>query len=248
MFSYFNAGRRPSGQFCRSKNLGLTIVELMISIVLLGTTLALALPSYTQMIEKRQLSQGAEQIHAFLNSMQILASRSQDAVTVSYSRTANDDWCFGAVIGDAACDCTETNTAAADYCSIDNAPALITNEHLGNIGILQSVTGDGSYSFDPTRGILADLDDALDVELFSPGGEYQLRLLVSNTGHSTLCSKDQDHAMAGYKPCPTVEEGEPQTDPDPDPDPDPQPPAPDPDPDIEPKPTPDPWPDPGIVK
>lgn len=198
-------GVRLSGRGRHSINLGMTIVELMVAVALLGTTLALALPSYTQMIEKRQLSQGAEQIHAFLNSMQILASRNLEEVTVSYSRTANDDWCFGAVLGNTACDCTETNTAAADFCSIDGAEMRITNAHIGNIGILASVSGDGAYSYDSARSILVDLDDALDAELHSPNGDYQLRLLVNNTGHSTLCSKDEEHSMPGYKPCPADE-------------------------------------------
>ena len=204
------SGVGPFGRICRSRNLGVTVVELLVAILLLATALGLALPSYTQMVERRQVSQGAEQIHAFLNSVQILASRSHDEVTVSYTRTAEDNWCFGAVMGDTACVCTQTNPAAADFCSIDNAPMRITNDHVGNIGILASLTGDGSYTFDPTRGILADLDDSLDAELHSPSSEYQLRLLVSNTGHATLCSKDNDHRMPGYKTCPVAEDPDPE--------------------------------------
>ena len=198
-------GVRPSGRKNHHKTTGFTIVELMVSVALLGTILALALPSYREMVEKRQLTQGAEQVHAFLNSIQGFASRSNENVTVSYSMTDSDDWCFGATLGDTACDCTETSSAESDFCSIDGAAARVTNDQTGNRGLLQSITGDGAYAFDPIRGLFVNLDDSLDMEMHSPSGDYQLRLIVSNTGHTTLCSKDTDHSVPGYKICPADE-------------------------------------------
>lgn len=188
---------------CKFKvSFGFTLVELMVSVALLGTALALALPSYREMVEKRQVTQGAEQIYAFLNSAQGVGSRSNSVVTVSYSRTDNDDWCFGAVLGATACDCTETVSTDPDFCTLNGAAARITNDETGNRGLLESVTGDGAYAFDPVRSLFVDLDDSLEAELYSPSGDYQLKLLVSNTGHAELCSKDQDHSVPGYKLCP----------------------------------------------
>ena len=197
----YKNGVRPSGQHSRSLFSGLTSVELLVAVVLVGTTLALALPSFRAMTEKRQLTQGAEQIHAYLNSIQGIASRSNSTVTVSYSRTDNDDWCFGAVLGNVACDCTETTTTAADFCAIDGVASRLTGDHVGNSGVLASLTGDGAYTFEPVRGLLVDLDDSVAMELHSPTGSYKLRLSVSNTGQSVMCSKDSDHSVPGYKVC-----------------------------------------------
>lgn len=195
-------GATPSGKARHDKILGLTIVELMVSLALLAITLALALPSYREMVEKRQLTQGAEQVFAFLNSTQGIASRSNSVVTVSYSRTAEDDWCFGAVLGNTPCDCNEAISTEADFCSIDGAVKRLTNDHVGNAGLLASISGDGAFAYDPVRGLMVNLNDSMDAELHSPGDSYQLRLIVSNTGHAVLCSKDADHAVPGYKLCP----------------------------------------------
>lgn len=181
--------------------LGFTTVELLVSIALLGILLSLALPSYRDMVEKRRLTQGAEQIFAFLNSTQGVASRSNNVVTVSYSRTAEDNWCVGAIVGDTACDCTEVDASQTDFCAVDGREARLTNDHVGNDRIVEAMNGDGSYAYDPVRGLMTDLDDSLDIELHSPSDSYQLRLIVSNTGHAVLCSKDADHDVPGYALC-----------------------------------------------
>jgi len=195
-------GAPPIGEARRDKFSGFTIVELMVSLVLLSITLTLALPSYREMVEKRQLTQGAEQVFAFLNSAQGIASRSNSVVTVSYSRTDEDDWCFGAVLGSMACDCTETVSTEADFCEIDGGVIRLTNDHVGNTKIMESMVGDGAYAYDPVRGLMVDLNDSLDVVMYSPNDGYQLRLIVSNTGHAVMCSKDADHDIPGYKVCP----------------------------------------------
>ena len=188
----------------RARNpLGFTIVEVLVAVTLLGLLLGLALPSYRAMVEKRQLTQGAEQIFAFLNSSQGVASRSNSVVTVSYARVANDDWCIGVVIGDDACDCAEDDPGAANFCSVDGADMRLTNNHVGNKGIWESLgAGDGAFAYDPVRGILVDPTDTLDATFHSPSGDYRLRLIVSQTGHAIMCSPEADHAVPGYRPCP----------------------------------------------
>lgn len=194
-------GERAFGLPRNKIHLGFTSVELLVSIALLGITLALALPSYRDMVEKRQLTQGAEQIFAFLNSAQGIASRSNSIVRVDYFRGGNDNWCVGAVLGANECDCAETVATEPDFCQIDDVVMRLTNDHVGNTGIMQSVSGDGNYALDPVRGLMLDLDDSLDMTLQSPSGDYQLRLVVSNTGHAVLCSVD-GHGVPGYGSCP----------------------------------------------
>jgi type IV fimbrial biogenesis protein FimT len=174
----------------------------MISVVLLGIVLSLALPSYRDMVEKRQLTQGAEQIFAFLNAAQGVASRSNSVVTVSYSLTDTNDWCMGAILGETPCDCSETTSTEPDFCSIDGGVMRLTNDHVGNNDMVDSVDGDGAYAFDPIRGLLVDLDDSVSMVLQSPSSDYQLRLSVSNTGHTSMCSVDADHHVPGFPECP----------------------------------------------
>jgi len=183
---------------------GFTLVELMMSIVLLAIGAALSLPSYREMVEKRQLTNGAEQVLAFVNSAQMESMKQNQVVTVSYARTADNNWCFGAVLGATACDCTKTSSTDADYCAINTAPSIINSANTGNLDLLNSLSGDGAYSFDPVRGIFTDLGDSLRAELSSPNQVYKLSLTVSNTGQAILCSKDSSHKVPGYSVCPTV--------------------------------------------
>jgi prepilin-type N-terminal cleavage/methylation domain-containing protein len=185
-----------------SRQLGFSIIELMMSIVLLGIAMALAIPSYREMVEKRQLTYGAEQLMAFVNSAQSESIKQNQVLTVSYTRTDDDDWCVGAMLGATACDCKQTNTAASDYCAIDSMPWIIDNSHAGDHELVQSMSGDGAYSFDPVRGLMVDLNDSLVVEMRSDSENYRLQLMVSTSGQVTLCSGDSSHSVPGYAVCP----------------------------------------------
>jgi type IV fimbrial biogenesis protein FimT len=172
--------------------------------VLMGIGMALALPSYRDMVEKRQITNGAEQLAAFINSAQGAAMKTNRVVTVSYSRSADDDWCVGAVSSDTACDCTEADDTQPDYCAIGDQPFVLNNAHAGNRELVQAMTGDGAYAFDPIRGLFNDLDDSLTVELHSQNEEFRIDLRVNNTGRVILCSPDDSKAVPGYEPCPAV--------------------------------------------
>ncbi|MEJ8567616.1 GspH/FimT family pseudopilin [Elongatibacter sediminis] len=198
-------GRVARATIPRTHQTGFSIIELMMSVVLLAIAMALAVPSYREMVEKRQLTYGAEQLMSFVNSAQSESIKKNRVLTVSYERTDDDDWCAGAVLGTTACDCGQTNTASADYCAIDSVPWIINNTHAGNHDLVQSMSGDGAYSFDPVRGLMTDLDDSLVIEMRSDDESYRLQLRVSNTGQVVLCSKDNGHDVPGYPVCPVQE-------------------------------------------
>ena len=180
---------------------GFTLVELTMSIVLIGIGTTLAFPSYRDMIDKRQLTNNAERLAAFVSSVQTISSRTNQVVTVSYSHTDHKNWCIGAVIDDTACDCTETVTTASDFCAIDSQRFVMDNDDTSVQELLHSITGDGAYSFDPIRGLFLDLDDSLTMELHSDNRKFKLNLVVSSTGRVILCSDDSDHAIPGYDVC-----------------------------------------------
>lgn len=184
------------------RNRGFSIIEVLMSVVLLGIGMALAIPSYRDMVEKRQVTNGAEQLASFVNTAQGVAMKTNQVVTVSYSRSDEDDWCIGAVSGTTACDCTQNDTGAADYCQIASQPFILNNGHAGDLQLMHAMRGDGSYAFDPVRGLLLDLDDSLTVELRSPSEDFRLNMVVNSAGRVILCSDGSDHAVPGYQPCP----------------------------------------------
>jgi len=189
-----------SHTFCRHR--GFTLVELLMSTLLVAIGTTLAIPSYRDMVEKRQLTNNAEQLASFVNSAQSISTRSNQIVTVSYLRTANDDWCIGATLGEAVCDCEETDVTALDFCAIDAQPFLLNESLSGGSDLVYTISGDGSYAFDPIRGLLVDTVDALTMGLRSNNQAFRLNLEVNNTGRVTLCSDDASHAIPGYDVCP----------------------------------------------
>jgi type IV fimbrial biogenesis protein FimT len=201
--SILHLGRRGHSHRV-SRHRGFSLIEVMMSLVLMGIGMALALPSYRDMVEKRQITNGAEQMAAFVNTAQGVAMKTNQVVTVSYNRVDTDDWCIGAISGADPCDCTVTNTAADNFCQIASQPFVLDNSHAAdrNLVYAMSDNGDGLYAFDPVRGLLTELDDSLTVELRSPNQQFQLNLMVNNTGRVTLCSASAEHAVPGYAVCP----------------------------------------------
>lgn len=187
---------------------GFSIVELMVAIVLLAISAALALPSYRELIEKRQITYGAEQLMAFVNAAQSESIKQNSVLTVSWSRTADNDWCVGAVLGNTACDCAQTNVAATDFCAIDSQAWVINNSHAGNRDLVTAMEGDGAYSFNPVRGLVeSETDDPFFVVgMSSNGGRYNLEMSVSRTGQVGLCNSiGGEHPVPGYAVCENVE-------------------------------------------
>jgi type IV fimbrial biogenesis protein FimT len=178
----------------------------MMSLVLVAIGLALALPSYRDMVEKRQVTNGAEQLASFINTAQGVAMKTNQVVTVSYHKSGHDDWCIGAVSGETACDCTETDTSATDYCQIATQPFVLNNAHAGDLELMHAMKGDGAYAFDPIRGLFLDLDDSLTLELHSNSRDFRLNLVVNSTGRVILCSGDSERSIPGYQACPIVVE------------------------------------------
>ena len=186
---------------------GFTVVEMLMSLVLIAIGTALALPSYRDMVEKRQVTNAAEQLASFVNSAQGLAMKTNRVVTVEYEYADGDDWCVGATL-EAECTCDEPDSES--YCEIDSQAFVLDNTHTGNLDLMHSMGGggDGSWSFDPIRGLATGLDEPLTMELRSPSGDFRINLMINEVGRVILCSGDSSHAVPGYEPCPLqAEEG-----------------------------------------
>ncbi|MBT8053863.1 MAG: prepilin-type N-terminal cleavage/methylation domain-containing protein [Xanthomonadales bacterium] len=193
----------------RSHQQGFSLVEIMMTVVLLAIGMALAIPSYRDMVEKRQVTNGAEQLASFINTAQGVAMKTNQVVTVSYDHTDENEWCIGAITGTTPCECTQTDTAATDFCQIASQPFILSNAQTNDLELMHNISGDGAYAFDPIRGLFMDLNDGLTVELRSPSEDFRLNLVVNSTGRVILCSDDSSHAVPGYATCPaapTVEE------------------------------------------
>jgi len=186
-------------QFPRRQR-GFSVVELMTSLVLVAIGTALALPSYRDMVEKRQVTNAAEQLASFVNSAQGIAMKSNRAVTIDFKYQDGDDWCIGATL---AAECTCNEPSSESYCKINDQPFVLDHSHTGGLDLMHSMgSSDGSYSFDPVRGLASGEVLPLTMELRSPSGDFRINLMVNQVGRVILCSGDSSHAVPGYEPCP----------------------------------------------
>jgi prepilin-type N-terminal cleavage/methylation domain-containing protein len=205
-----------------STNKGFTIIELMIVVGVLAILMSLALPSYRTLIEKRQVTSGAQQFAAFISSAKMEAVMRNQNVRLS-RKVANDgSWCVGFAsyaanaAPDAACDCTIEVASDTGACAVKNLnnglPELrvFDDVRFNAIAKLNGVDVAGTVvSFDPIRGMLnidgqpPSTDNPLAVRLNSKNDVYAIDVRVSATGRVTMCSSALrgDYPVPGYDDC-----------------------------------------------
>lgn len=187
---------------------GFTVIELMISLAVLAIITSLALPSYRNILEKRQVTSGAEQIGAFLSLAQLESVKRNQFVAVNYQDDAGN-WCLVMRAGDdpsvgVACDCNDPDPESADACTLDDGYLRVFNSSSLNYpDVLQSATigGDGTIVYDPVRGLVQDAE-TVSMELQSEDSSYALDVAVTVTGRVKICSNNAaDKDVPGYKEC-----------------------------------------------
>ena len=189
------------------KKLGFTLIELLVVITLIGISITLAVPSWEQVSQKRRLTNATEQVASLLAIAQSEAQKRNQAVSLAFSRSGDQDWCVGAVAGLSGCDCTETDIDSANYCEIDDTPYRIEASSFQSLNLIEATDtqpgeGDSFVTFDPVRGILQPAGDRLQFTFESSGGYFQLRLVISPTGLVTICNSGSDRIVGGYAICP----------------------------------------------
>jgi len=181
---------------------GFTLVELVIVMAIAAISLALAVPAYQNTIEKRQTTAKAEELAAFLASAQGEAVKMNKLVSVALNYTDADNWCVGANEGDAPCDCTETVTTEADYCSLNEVAAVLGSNTYARSN-LSAKSADSTFVFDPIRGTLVsgDLAAPHGFEVSSDNGNWSLQVGVGATGRVKVCNPDPAKQVSGFKTC-----------------------------------------------
>lgn len=202
----------------RGAERGFTIVELIIVILILAIGTALALPTWRNIVEKRYLVSGAEQIASFISFAQSEAIKRNEEVTVSWWASGSSHtktWCFGATLGTNACDCKETNTAESDFCAIDGLAYTLSQPDFVDMDFdflhFRSGLVASSFAFDPVRGVVINNEDALftnpyllylhnDLKLSNGKRLYELQISMNITGRVKICADDDRHSIIGGYP------------------------------------------------
>jgi len=211
-------------EFSTSK--GFTIIELMVVIAVIAIITSFALPSYQTLIEKRNLSSGAQQFSAFFSAAKMEAIKRNEQIAIF---TDEDNACMGFFVYDpddttprTNCVCTEgvepgdTNACAIDEFG-DGGLALralnkgtIDKGHSGRVKITAvDIMGraDDLVIFDPIRGMLifdaAVAPVPMELKLLSEKDTYGLNVRLTATGRVSVCTDTSLAAIAvpGFEDC-----------------------------------------------
>jgi type IV fimbrial biogenesis protein FimT len=207
---------------------GFTVIELMVVVAVIAVITSLALPSYRTILEKRQVTKGAEQFAAFLSSAKGEAVKLNDDVALSYTINGAADWCMGFSNGQDACECDGSDTdnicqIEYDYdrdATVDATEARVFSHTDFSVPtVLSSITFSDSGGtalgntsvmvYDSVRGML-QIEDATTqaaqatLTLVSqPEGKYAMNVEVDRLGRISICSPSStDHLQVpGYETC-----------------------------------------------
>jgi len=186
-------------------NRGFTLIELMIVVVIVAIGVSLAVPSYTDAMQRREITAQAENLVAFVSIAQSEAVKVNELISVHLTYADEDNWCIGANEGSAPCDCNEINADAENFCSLGGV-AKILRSSAQTKSSMTAASDDRTLVFDPVRGTMAvaDLGTQHGLTLESDNGRWSLQVDVGATGRTRICNPDSDKAIPGYQSCPTV--------------------------------------------
>ena len=204
-------------EFSTSK--GFTVIEMLIVVAVVAILTSLALPSYRTIIEKRQVTSGAEQFAAFFSTVKSQAVKRNTDIAM-YPQKVGDEWCLGFKEFDgSSCSCFD-DLGDAGACTVDmnndgtyqqsdltvlRSSELSKPETLTGIAFLQGNTAvtNKYFVFDSVRGFLEVPNSgyADNMKLTFEAGQYELDLRIDRLGRTYICSPSTDSAVSGYDPC-----------------------------------------------
>jgi len=179
---------------------GFSVIELMIAVAVIAIITSLALPSYRSLIEKRQVTSGAEQVSAFLSAAQTEAiKRNQEVSIVCAVDTGQcEAWALGK---DVDADDDDESLRMLQFVNLKADVVAVDYE-----------SDDLQVVFDPVRGMLRQdyiAPAPIEIQLSSAQGEYALNVIMLATGRVSMCSDGEraSKAVPGYDTCQVEVEG-----------------------------------------
>jgi type IV fimbrial biogenesis protein FimT len=176
------------------KNLGFTLIELMVTLTVFVVLALLAVPSFQDFRQRTALRGAADQVSSFWGNARFEALKRDSLVKVGF-RSSSAGFCLGADTTTDPADDTPCDCFTAGSCSIATYPAnqsewrgvrVASNPTLGDG---DGTTTDGVAVIDPKRGGLTQVADEGRILLQGPTGprDYRLNIAIDRNGRAIQC-------------------------------------------------------------
>ena len=197
----YSAPQQPDRK-ARKQHAGVTLVELLVTVAIIGIIAAIASPALNGFIERQRLRAATEQVLAAVNTARTEATRQSRRLFLGVQAGNNGEWAVG--VGDTAnCGQTLVNTTTCTVATVvgtttQNIPYVWSG--LVDHNRISLTTNANTASIDPVRGLVST---PVQITLSSPSG-WQTQVLFSTLGRATACSPIGAPNVAGLQICPST--------------------------------------------
>lgn len=179
----------------RMKQNGFTLIELIITVTVLGILLAIAAPNMFSVVESRKLKGAGENVMADLQFAKAETIKRNTPVIISFVN--GTDWCYGMAVN-ASCTCS--NPSPTD-CTIDGVQKVVRASDFDGPTLTAAFFGGTATQtgFEPVRGFAENLVGSTSngtVTVQADGKDVQVKL--SKFGRIRICTST---GTGGYDSC-----------------------------------------------
>jgi len=171
----------------RKQNHGFTLLELLITVAIIGIVTSIAVPSFQNNLERNGLK---EVVESFKSDLQLARTRAiKQSQNIGINRIEGvGNWCYGLTIK-ASCTCSVTTTTDAAYCEIKRIVG--TNFRPATVVVADA----GNSQFDFRRGTIG----ANGVTFTTTN--YSSRVVFSSVGRVRICTPTGTTGLPTYPNC-----------------------------------------------
>jgi len=182
---------------------GFTLIELMVSLLVLVILAAVATPSFADLFDRKRVLGAADAVVGLIGNARVEAVKNDLDVNVAMTG-AGTAWCVGGNAATApsggqpagaavACDCTDTAA-----CLVSGQRLVVASGDYQDVSVGTALGA--AMVFDSTLGALTPLGTR-SLVLTSPSGRYDVAVLVSAQGLARLCTPPGKPTMSDIPSC-----------------------------------------------
>lgn len=175
------------------RQVGVTLIELLVTVVVLGILATVAVPSFSNFLDKQRILGAAQSVTNFIKLARTESLKTSSSSIFVVDNTSSG-WCVGITTasGAASCDCF-----ALSSCTVNGQLQAVTNENFPNVVMDTPVVGSTTTAaFESVRGTISSPTPVVE---FSNTTGGDLTITSTLLGSTSTCNNGSSYG--GYPEC-----------------------------------------------